>query len=272
MSDDFLSAIRVVGLSHMIVVSGYHLGIVVGQSKRLFRKISRAAIIVSATLTIMLFVSIAGLSASMMRASFMSLATLFAWYFGRKIHPGRIIIYTAAISLLLSPNLTANIAWQLSFASYAGIAFFAPVLTRYLYGKRKSNFFSSSIITSISAQISCLPLSIYHFGSFSIIGVFATLIIAPTVPAVMLLTFVGVFIPPISTITKLLINIHLSVISILSQNSWAIIDLEVNNPAYLLLFLPVAAVFTLLKHYTHYDFRPRYTLEKSREYGKIYSC
>ncbi|MBO4855292.1 hypothetical protein J5500_02710, partial [Candidatus Saccharibacteria bacterium] len=87
-----------------------------------------------------------------------------------------------------------------------------------------------------------------------------------------LLTIVGVFIPPISTITKLLIDIHLSVISILSQNSWTIIDLEMNNPAYLLLFLPVAAVLILLKHYTRYDFRPRYTLEKSREYGKIYSC
>ena len=273
MSEELQAAIRIVGLSHMVVVSGYHLGLIVGLVKRIFRKVSRAAIIIGSSVIVLFFVSISGMSASMMRASLMTLLSLFAWYFGRKFHPVRLLIYVAAISLISAPRQMFSVAWQLSFASYAGIIFIAPVLMQFLYGKkRKPGYIASSIIASISAQMCCLPISIYNFGAVSLVGILAILITSPTIPIIMLLTTLGAIIPPVAFLAKPLIDFNLFIISTFSQNSWAVFDLPVNDPRIFLVYIPVIIIFIWLKRRTKYDFRPRYTLEKSREYGKIYSC
>lgn len=273
MSEELQAAIRIVGLSHMVVVSGYHLGLIVGLAKRIFSKVSRVAIIIGSSVIILFFVSISGMSASMTRASLMTLLSLIAWYFGRKFHPARLLIYVAAFSLIASPRQMFSVAWQLSFASYAGIIFIAPVLTRYLYGKkRKPGYIASSIIASISAQMCCLPVSIINFGAVSLIGILAILITSPTIPIIMLLTTLSAVIPPIASLAKPLINFNLLIISTFSQNSWSVFDLPVNDSRVFLAYIPVIIVFVWLKRRTKYDFRPRYTLEKSREYGKIYSC
>lgn len=273
MSEELQAAIRIVGLSHMVVVSGYHLGLIVGLVKRIFRKVSRAAIIIGSSVIVLFFVSISGMSASMMRASLMTLLSLFAWYFGRKFHPVRLLIYVAAISLISAPRQMFSVAWQLSFASYAGIIFIAPVLMQFLYGKkRKPGYIASSIIASISAQMCCLPISIYSFGAVSLVGILAILTTSPTIPIIMLLTTLGAIIPPVAFLAKPLIDFNLFIISTFSQNSWAVFDLPVNDPRIFLVYIPVIIIFIWLKRRTKYDFRPRYTLEKSREYGKIYSC
>ena len=273
MSEELQNAIRMVGLSHMVVVSGYHLGLIIEWAKRLFGRVSRATTIFGSTVIVLFFVSIAGMSASMMRASLMTLLSLGTWYFGRRFHPARLLIYVAAITLIISPRQMFGVAWQLSFASYAGIIFIAPVLTRFLYGqKHKPGFIAVSIIASVSAQMCCLPISIYNFGTVSLVGILAVLITSPTIPVIMLLTTFSAIISPIAFITKPLIDFNLFIINTFSQNSWSVFDLPANDPRIFLAYIPTIAIFIWLKHCTKYDFRPRYTLEKSREYGKIYTC
>ena len=273
MSEELQIAIRIVGLSHMVVVSGYHLGLVVEWAKRLFGKISRATIIIGSSIIVLFFVSVAGMSASILRACLMTLLSLTFWYFGRKFHPARLLIYVAALTLISAPRQIFNIAWQLSFASYAGIIFIAPVLTRFLYGeKRKPGYIATSIIASVSAQLCCLPVSIYNFGAVSLVGILAVLIISPTIPIIMLFTALSTIISPIAYLAKPLIDFNLFIISTFSQNSWAVFDLPSGDPRAFLAYIPVIIFFIWLKRRTKYDFRPRYTLDKSRKYGKIYTC
>ena len=93
-----------------------------------------------------------------------------------------------------------------------------------------------------------------------------------TIPIIMLLTTLGAIIPSVAFLAKPLIDFNLFIISTFSQNSWAVFDLPVSDPRIFLVYIPVIIIFIWLKRRTKYDFRPRYTLEKSREYGKIYSC
>ena len=273
MPDEMQNQIRIVGLSHMVVVSGFHLALVVEWGKRLLGKISRIAIIIGSIILILLFISIAGMSPSILRAGLMTILSLIAWYFGRKFHPARLLLYVATLTLITAPKQIYGVAWQLSFASYAGIIFISPVLTRYLYSsKQKPGFIASNIIASISALVCCLPISIYNFGAVSMVGILAILIISPIIPIIMLLTTLSAIVPPIATIAKPLIDLNLFIISSFSQNSWAVFDLQPGDPRVFLVYLPVLAIFIWLKRSTKYDFRPRYTLEKSREYGKIYTC
>ena len=230
MSEELQNAIRIVGLSHMVVVSGYHLGLIVNWGKRLFGKISRMASIIGSVVLIIFFVSVSGASPSMQRASLTTLLSLLAWYFGRRFHPVRLLLYVATTTLIIVPKLLFNAAWQLSFASYAGIIFVAPVLTRFLYRqKHKPGYIASSIIASISAQICCFPITIYNFGAFSILGILSVLITSPTIPIIMLLVSLSDIVAPIAFIAKPLIDFHLLIISTFSQNAWSVFNLPTGN-------------------------------------------
>jgi competence protein ComEC len=262
-SEDFNESLRRAGLSHIVVASGFHLAIVAGLARKYFYKVSRFATLLGAGLLIFAFVSITGLTASMFRAAFLTLISLLAWYFGRKMYPMRAILYIAALSLLINPGYISDLAWQLSFSSYLGIIFLAPLLLDYFYGKDSPSFIASTCIQSISAQLLCLPISIYNFGAFSIVSLFSNLLIPPTIPIAMLLSLLSVFfswIPIISQalafFTKVILGLHVYIIETLSKISWGSTEAESGNQKVFLLYLVPLVVFLILRLITKHSFHP----------------
>lgn len=283
LSDELSTKLKIVGLSHVIVASGFHLGIIVNLAKRCFGKLSRFGAFFAAMFAIACFVSIVGLSASMLRAALICSISLWAWYFGRKIHPARLLLFAAAISLSLNPLYALDIAWQLSFASFAGLLLLAPLIKEFFYGSEKPGFIAESLIQSCCAQLCCLPLSIYTFGSFSMIGLISNLLIPPSIPLAMLLCLLAVLLSPVRGLGGLisftairLLHFHVLVIEKLSSLKFGFIELKSGEPTTLLLFLIPIALFVFLKLRTKYDLRPLFVkpplLEKSQKYGRIYSC
>lgn len=282
MSEDFTEKLRRAGLAHIVVASGFHLGVVTSLAKRLFKKVSRFASYSSAFLAIIIFVSITGFSASMIRAGLVIGMSLFASYFGRKFHPARLLLYAASISLLYKPQLILNTAWQLSFASFAGLLFFAPLITDYFFGE-DIGAIPQSLIQTISAQLFCLPISIYTFGAFSPIGLISNLIIPPTIPLAMLLCVSSVvisFVPELGILlaypTRLLLSFHVGVINYLSHFDWANISLKSGDIRVFWIYLILICVCLFFKWRSKHSFRPKYAklsaMEKSQKDVKIYSC
>ena len=282
LSDDLSDRLKIVGLSHVVVASGFHLGIIVELARKSLGKLSRFGAIFASALAIISFVSITGLSASMLRAALISSLSLYAWYFGRKFHPARLLLYAATISLIINPLYSLDIAWQLSFASFTGLLLLAPLLQDFFYGSEKPGFIANTFIQSTAAQLCCLPLSIYSFGSFSLIGLVSNLLIPPTIPLVMLLSLLCVIFAPTKLgelfvlVAKSLLGAHIWIIEKLSALKIGFISLESGNKLTLLLFLAPITLFIFLKLRTRYDFHPLFIkpplLEKSRKDGKIYSC
>jgi len=266
LTEDQKTKLRLVGLAHVVVASGYHLSVVVGLAKKYLGKISRFATLGGALLLLTLYISITGFTPSMARAGLMTALSLFAWYFGRRFHPARLILYVMAISLALDTSYITNLAWQLSFASYSGIIFITPLLTQFLYGDKKPGYFASLIIASVSAQIFCLPFTLYYFGSFPILALVANVLVTPAIPFAMLGTFLlGItHLPPLVFITKQILAFQLAVIDYLAAIPWASIDLGAENPTVFLCYIPILGLMLLLKRSTRYSYRPRY--------GKICAC
>lgn len=109
MSDIFIQKLRLAGLSHLVVTSGFHLSILIEIMKKILNKASRAATIIGIVAVVTSFISVAGFSASMARASLMSLLGLAAWYFGRKFNPGRLFLYVVALTLIINPRNLTNV-------------------------------------------------------------------------------------------------------------------------------------------------------------------
>ncbi len=271
LTSELKDSLRLVGLSHIVVASGFHLAVVVNIAKKRFGKISRFATFAGATIMLVSYVSITGFTPSMMRAGLATFLALWAWYYGRRFHPARLILYVMALSLLLNSSNINNLAWQLSFASYTGIIFLTPLITKTLYGDKKPGYFASIIIASIAAQSLCLPIAIYNYGSIPGLAIVANLLISPLIAPTMLLTFLTglTALPPLAWATSLLLKIQIAVVKYLSSISWASTEIgKYDVRVFLVLPVIIIAAIVMFKA-THHSYRPAYALEKSRKNGKI---
>lgn len=242
--ENLLNALRVVGMTHVIVASGAHLGILINATKKLFEKISKFASLLFSLLLIFGFVGIVGFTPSMTRAGLVSALSLVFGYFGRQFTPLRLLSFVAALTLLIEPSYLLNLGWQLSFASFFAILIFAPRLQTVLYGGKKPPWLASMLITSISTTLVCAPILIYNFGSLSLLSLVVNLIILPTLPYAMLFVFLtGLtsFIPVIATffgcLARHLLDLHIFVVNFFSEKTMFVLSLPADNPKIYLFYL-----------------------------------
>lgn len=245
LSSEFAETLQLVGMTHVVVASGAHLGILVSAAKKIFGKFSKFAGTLFAFLMLGGFVMIVGLTPSMTRAALVTSLSLIAAYFGRKFTPWRLLLFVAAITLLINPLYLGHLGWQLSFASFAGILILAPLLSSLLYGGKRPPWLASMFIASISTSLICAPILIYSFGSLSFLALLANLVILPTLPYAMFLVFLtGLtsFLPLVASIfgqlATWLLELHIALINALSTQQSFILKLPSGQVGIFWLYLP----------------------------------
>ncbi len=192
---DLVMALQFAGLTHIVVASGYNLTILVRLTRRTFARVSKYIAALSATLLIFCFLSITGMSPSMVRAGIVTGLSLAAWYYGRRFHPLVLLAIAMAATVMINPSYAwGDLGWQLSFAAFAGVMIVAPLGQRYFFGNKKPGTIAQIFGETIAAQLVTAPIIIMAFGQFSNVAILANLFILPFVPLAMLLTFIaGIF-------------------------------------------------------------------------------
>ena len=184
--------LRVVGLTHIVVASGYNLTILVRFARRRFIKISKFAAAVGAGGMILGFVSLTGLSPSMTRAGLVTGLSLVAWYYGRSIRPFVLLLIAAGVTALVQPTYVwGDLGWYLSFAAFTGIIIVAPLLQHYFWGTKKPGFIRQLVVEAIAAQALTVPIIAYSFGQYAPLAIPANLLVLPLIPFTMALTAIG---------------------------------------------------------------------------------
>ena len=180
----------------------------------------------------------------------MAILTLVGWYVGRKIAPLRMILMVAAVTLILNPMFVVDLGWLLSFASFGGIMILGPRMTKFFYGERRPGFVGAIVLTTLSATLMTLPITMYYFGQISLISVVANLLILPTLPYAMGLVFMaGVCagLPVVETVvawcaTRIL-DFHIVVVGWLSGMEQFLVKIDRYQPEvfwiYLVIVVPV---------------------------------
>lgn len=250
--DNLSDTLRIVGMTHVVVASGTHLGILVSFAKQLFGRLSRFAGLLCALLLIGAFVLVVGFTPSMTRAALVSSLTLIFGYVGRQFAPLHLISLVACLTLLISPSNIINLGWQLSFASFFGLLILAPRITKLFYGGKKPSWLASMLITSLSTSLICSPILIYNFGTFSLLSFVANLIILPTLPYVMGSTFLtGVFsfLPFLAEflarITTFALDFHILVVNYLSTKTMFVFALPTSDPRIYIIYIPILLFLVL---------------------------
>jgi len=184
--------LKIVGLTHVVVASGYNLTILVRFTRRIFAKISKYLAAVSGGLMIAGFMLVTGFSPSMSRAGLVAGLSLAAWYYGRKIHPLILLPFAAAVTVLINPSfMWGDLGWYLSFAAFGGVMLLAPLLQNYFFGPKKPGTLRQILGETISAQIVTMPIIAISFGTFALFALPANILVLPFVPLAMLLVFIA---------------------------------------------------------------------------------
>lgn len=269
LSPEFAETLQLVGMTHVVVASGAHLGILVSAAKKIFGRFSKFAGSLFAFLMLGSFVMIVGFTPSMTRAALVTSLSLIAAYTGRKFTPWRLLLLVAAVTLLINPLYLGHLGWQLSFASFAGILILAPLFSSLLYGGKQPPWLASMFITSISTSLVCAPILIYSFGSLSFLSLLANLIILPTLPYAMLLVLLTgitsslpLFASIFSQLATWLLELHIALVNALSAHRSFILEFPSSQIQIFWLYLPIILViicYNITKYrrrfYHDYSFR-----------------
>lgn len=180
-----------VGLTHIIAVSGYNLTIILQASHRVLGSYSKRLSTAITFLLMMLFLMLAGSSASIIRAAIVSTLSISAAYYGRTFKPLNLIIFAALITAWANPlYIWSDLSWYLSFLAFFGVMALAPLLqVRLPFGRQ--NVIMGVALESICAEIMTLPFILYNFGQMSRVGLLANVLVVILIPLAMLLSLIA---------------------------------------------------------------------------------
>lgn len=190
--DQVKQDLLMVGLTHIIAVSGYNLTIILQASKGLFGRSSKRMATFLALALIAVFLLLTGASASIVRAAIVSVLSIAASYYGRAFKPLNLIMLAAAITAWANPfYVWSDASWYLSFLAFYGVMSLAPALGARLRPNSELPLLALVALESISAEVMTLPYVLHTFGQMSFIGLPANVLVVALIPLAMLLSTVA---------------------------------------------------------------------------------
>ena len=192
-------AFRDTGTTHIIAISGFNITIVAGFFARFFSRIMNPRKgAVAALVGISIYTILVGADAAVVRAAVMGGLSIFAQQIGRRQHGLNAAALASLVMMLFNPQLPWDVSFQLSLSATLGLVLYAdPLSTSFL--RFCSRFFtievaqkitqpvSEFVLFTFAAQLTTLPVMIFHFHSFSLITFLANPAILPVQPPIMVL-------------------------------------------------------------------------------------
>jgi competence protein ComEC len=181
------------GASHILAVSGMHVGIImliISKINSIWARTARTKKIATILLLALLwfYVFLTGFSPSILRAGLMFSLVLVGRLLERDHSNLNLISASAVILLVYDPYYLFDLGFQLSYLAVGGIFFIYPKLSVLYHSRFKViNWLWELSIVSISAQLATLPLTIYYFHQFP--NAFLLTNVVTTICATLILIF-----------------------------------------------------------------------------------
>lgn len=180
---------RDAGITHLLCVSGLHVGIVAWLAGALFFFLGkkRWQCVVKGVVQIgvvWLFVMLTGMAPSTLRAGVMFSLLIVGSMFQRQPNSLNNLFTSMLLFLLIKPMLLFDVGFRLSYAAVAGIILWNRPLQQLLPHSPKWYLWLPQkawqlFCLSTSAQLATLPLVLYHFHQFPLYFLIANLTVVP---------------------------------------------------------------------------------------------
>jgi competence protein ComEC len=201
LSPEIVRDFRSTGTSHLLAISGMHVGILLalaiglstwalGRRRQVYLLLPLAAI--------WMYALISGLPVSVVRAALMGSIYLAALGLGRPQSALPPLAISAIVITAFDPLALKQVSFHLSFAAMAGIIIALPYQARVsaaipqaqrswwtVWLRRLASWLVSALIVSLGATLATLPLVAFNFGQIPLMGIPATLLVLPALPFIL---------------------------------------------------------------------------------------
>ncbi|MBQ9976966.1 MAG: ComEC/Rec2 family competence protein [Clostridia bacterium] len=207
-------AINNAGVSHVMAVSGLHLGIICLTLVEALRKlkVNDKIISICGLSTVFLVLLACGFQISAIRASVVYIILLLGRLIRRKGDGLNSLFVAITLIISANPLVIGSVSFLLSVSSTFGIIVLYPMISKLLGGIKRGGRLGKVLnsglkiaLVSFSAIICSMPILVYYFGSVSIVAILVNVLVLYAANLSLVLTVIGlvVSIIPILNITSI---------------------------------------------------------------------
>ena len=251
------------GMSHILAVSGLHIGVLALFLEFIIKKISKNKKFTDLALVIILFLYIIaiGFPISAVRAFLFYILYKGNTYLEKDIDNRDIFFLSLSIILFINPMAIYSISLLLSYGAIFGLIFIYPHLIERVSSKSLVN---KSIIGTLSVLISVFPLVNYYFSGFSLLVFAANLFIVPIYSIIISFGFImglGIFSSLIGNFLDILMNATYGLESLLISKGSIFLILKAFKFEYIFVYY-ILLIFIMNRRRLNEIIRPNLKLIK----------
>ena len=236
------------GASHLLAVSGLHIGIVfmlinVLLLPLLLLRYGNVVRSVVAVALIWAFVWLCGLSPSAVRAAIMFSLLQFSLSSVREYASVNILAGTAFVMLAFDSHLLFDISFSLSFVAVAGIVLWAIPLYRLCATRSKvANAIIGVLIVGVASTVATMPLVANTFSTISLVGILINPIVIVLANVIVLVGVLSLAVPQLSVVAEYAAEWQNRVVEWASKLPYGHFEVEMSDWAMWTIYLLFATV------------------------------
>lgn len=245
----------ITGASHVLALSGLHLGIIYTMISflivgRRWQAVSQLLCILS----IWAFVFLVGMSVSVVRSAIMLTVYALLSLGHRDKMSVNTLAFAALVMLMVSPRSLFDIGFQMSFMAVLSILLWMPVFMgvfpeRYLMEHRWVKWCWGMVAVSVAAQTGVAPLIAYYFGRFSSFFLLTNFIVIPAATLILYLSLIVLLVPRLAYLLLYIVTKLNAVLSYIAMIPGASIDgLHPTLLQVSMVYVIILAVYLLLTY------------------------
>ncbi|MDR9415691.1 MAG: DNA internalization-related competence protein ComEC/Rec2 [Gracilimonas sp.] len=175
------------GLSHIMAVSGLHVGFIVAPFWLIIpyfwtKKYGKILGLLSLVILLYCYAGITGFPSSVLRASVMAAFLTIGKLYNQLNNSVNFMAAAAIVLLIFNPNSLFDIGFQLSFSAVFIILLILPTIQTVLPYWLRTRWYGKPlmvVIISVVVQFGLYPLQVYYFGEISLVSPLANALFVP---------------------------------------------------------------------------------------------
>ncbi|WP_051523031.1 MULTISPECIES: ComEC/Rec2 family competence protein [unclassified Prevotella] len=250
---DLKETYSVSGASHVLALSGLHLGIVymlfsLFLPRRRWPAVSQLCLL----LAVWIFVFLVGMPISAMRSAIMLSVYGLLSIGHRNRMSVNALAFTAIILLMWNPAWLFDVSFQLSFMAVWAILMFVPLFesvfpSEFLMSHRWLKWMWGMVAVSCSAQLAVAPLVAYYFGRFSTYFLLTNFIVIPAAFVILWLVLVVLAFPSVAYLLLYVVQWLNTVLQAIASWPGASVEgLHPNTLQVVLIYVLIGCVYLLI--------------------------
>lgn len=237
---NLLETFRLSGTSHILALSGFHVGFIILFLNLLLLPIgiNKRAVIIS--LLLIVYAYITGGRASIVRSVAFFILCFAAFVRHKRFDTLCAVMIIGCFMMAVNPFVLYDMGFVLSFLCVSSIFMFSPMLNRLFLvffkntPKRALGYIYKLALMTIAAQILALPYMVFAFGKIAVASIPANILVLPLVSLLMTLTILSLIFSAFFPFARLLADLGVIIIDVILKINIYIANLSYSNQEFAL--------------------------------------